>query len=1181
MNQIPFKEKWWHTAVPCCTLALAIILGPVPTMSQKPVDLIQSDTIQAWNDYQLAVQLFDSARYDSAVFYYKRAGEEYRKAGIWKNYLMTGKEVGRCYNKLKEYDHALDYLEGTLNAGLKYLGEEHIEIAGIYYELGFAHDKKRAFQNAIEIHKKALNLRLNLLDSLHPDVAFSYFGLGKAYYGERKYQIAITHYKKSVVIWSENSPDHNQRLALAYSNLGLIYNSTGMYRKSIDYYERALTILLDTEQNSMYLPVVYLNLALSHHFLGDHDRAIELSENALDIWKQSHEKNHMKIAMIYNNIAGFLTRKDDFDQAIKYYNRALAIRLKYLGTKHPEVGQCYHNLGTLKAMMTDYHEAAEYQQKALMIWLETLDDHHPDIAKSYHNLGVTHKYLRNYDMAVELYKKALAIRLTSLGPGHPDLAASYNNLGMILADMGDFEEAKQYHQKALKIQLETFRSYHNSVAQSYSMLGILFDQKQDYNKAMDYCQRALSILLKSNGERNTKVAQIYNRLGVLSQKKGAYMHALDYHQMAIRALLPNFEDKNWRVTPAIDQYILNPPELQSALRNKAKTLVRLYQEISHDVNDLKLALNTYDLSMEVIDKIQFHKNESDRLLYNEEIWQVYREAAKAMVLLNNEDTGNSAQKLLFTLSEKSKAGILRHALNESQARQYAGIPDSLLEEENSFRVDIAHYNTEIQKGKLNPKGYDTTLVRDFESRLFSLNRSYDTLITFLEEKYPGYHQLKYRNDTITVAEAQRLLDHETVLVEFFMADSTLLTFVLTHNTFEVFTHLLPDDFETMVKDFRRSLNDLEFIEQSVSSSTQTYLDNASKLYRLLLEKPLQKFPERIKRLTIVPDGFLATFPFEVLLTHPYINADSSGHENPEIFRSLDYLFQDYDISYAYSAMLLKEQLAGRSRLRRPSSLFAGFAPDYKGFSHPSQDTMVRPMLARLTRSSQYDLPGARDEVEQIAGLLGGDLWVNDQATETKFKEIASQYRMLHLAMHGLFDDKNPAISKLLFTPVQDSTEDNFLHAQEIYATPVNADMVVLSSCNTGYGTLHGGEGLMSLSRAFAYAGCPSVVNSLWQASDSRTTPLMVDFYRHLKEGHDKASALQKARLNYLATADPEYLHPYYWSAFIVTGDVSPVEMNGQGKSRNWVIGFLGMIVLAGAGICVYYYRFSKLRRQHQ
>ncbi len=142
-------------------------------------------------------------------------------------------------------------------------------------------------------------------------------------------------------------------------------------------------------------------------------------------------------------------------------------------------------------------------------------------------------------------------------------------------------------------------------------------------------------------------------------------------------------------------------------------------------------------------------------------------------------------------------------------------------------------------------------------------------------------------------------------------------------------------------------------------------------------------------------------------------------------------------------------------------------------------------------------------------------------------------------MHTLLNDRFPMHSKMIFSTEPDSSEDGFLNTYEIYGIPLKAKMVVLSSCNSGSGYLHEGEGILSLARGFAYSGSKSVLLSMWEIEDRSGSEIIKNFYRYIKRGYSKSSALKKARIKFLKNADQLRSHPYFWSAYVLYGDNSP------------------------------------------
>jgi len=190
----------------------------------------------------------------------------------------------------------------------------------------------------------------------------------------------------------------------------------------------------------------------------------------------------------------------------------------------------------------------------------------------------------------------------------------------------------------------------------------------------------------------------------------------------------------------------------------------------------------------------------------------------------------------------------------------------------------------------------------------------------------------------------------------------------------------------------------------------------------------------------------------------------------------------------------------------------------------------------------------------------------DSTNEAFFKENAHNYGVIHLAMHGLLHPRLSMLSSLAFTENNDSLEDNFLQAYEISRLHLNAGLVVLSACETGYGKFEQGEGIISLARSFMYAGTPSLVVSLWSVNDYSTGVIMTSFYQKLSEGYAKDAALRQAKLDYLETAHGITAHPAFWSPFIQLGDNRPIQLAKKGGGLlPWLIGG-GLCLLLIGGV---------------
>ena len=224
--------------------------------------------------------------------------------------------------------------------------------------------------------------------------------------------------------------------------------------------------------------------------------------------------------------------------------------------------------------------------------------------------------------------------------------------------------------------------------------------------------------------------------------------------------------------------------------------------------------------------------------------------------------------------------------------------------------------------------------------------------------------------------------------------------------------------------------------------------------------------------------------------------------------------------------------------------FWGFAPVFGDeIADASRD---------CTGDELYSLNCNEAEIESINKLFGGQIFTDLAASKDNFEKRAFDYQILHLATHACLDDENPMFNKIWLA-------DDYVSNNDLYNLKLNADLAVLSACNTGSGQLVKGEGVQSLARGFLHAGCPSLVTSLWSVDDCATSDIMVRFYEYLKDGKSKNKALQSAKLDYLKEADKLHQHPYYWGAFIQIGNPTALEIGGSNSFLLW--GLLGSIII--------------------
>ena len=293
-----------------------------------------------------------------------------------------------------------------------------------------------------------------------------------------------------------------------------------------------------------------------------------------------------------------------------------------------------------------------------------------------------------------------------------------------------------------------------------------------------------------------------------------------------------------------------------------------------------------------------------------------------------------------------------------------------------------------------------------------------------------------------------------------------------------------------------------------------------------------------KQITIIPDGVLGYIPFEALLRKLPTNSTK--------FSEHAYLLNDYQISYAYSATLYKK-MKNRQHTQTRKTLLA-FAPSFVSQQLLANESRSISEVRGLLTDLKYNIP----EVKAIQQLIGGDIFTDLAATKETFLNKATAYKILHLSTHGKADVIKGDYAYLAFTEVKDSIENNFLYNKDLYHMNIQADLVVLSACETGIGELQQGEGIISLARGFSYAGAKSVITTLWSVDDQKTMNIMKQFYSFIKDGAPKDQALRQAKLNFLEDYG-NLAHPFFWAPFVPIGDMSPMKFTPMIFNQSYLL----------------------------
>lgn len=838
--------------------------------------------------------------------------------------------------------------------------------------------------------------------------------------------------------------------------------------------------------------------------LGNYEKALAFGHKEIAHAEKSGSTESATIAS--NNIGSYYRSRGDFDRALEYTQSALQKLQSNPKADPGDLSWTYGNLSAILYRKKDFPRSLDYAERALSILEKHFpNDRWPDYIVVYNDLANAYTELLEYEKALDYLHKAL--RLAEREGIQEQLDVTLHNLGHVYRMMGRYPEAQRYLTKAI---------------------GQYGPKHPNYGKA---CRH----------------------MGYIAQHKGDLYEALRWQQKALLALTDTFDYQNILANPSpqrVNAYL----DLLFALRDKGETL-QLLSDKENDQAYLEAALATYDLAAGLLDSMRVEYQEGSRQFWNQEARPIM-ESAAGTALRRYEKTGQSRYlEQAFRFAERSKALLLAEALQESAAKDQAGVPDSLLQAEKQLKIDIAFYKKQIfREQQRSAPDQDKILL--WQSETLSRRRAYEQLLAKLETTYPEYYRIKYEQPDTRFATLQQQLPEHGALIEYFLGEREGYVFYLDRKSAHGFSFSPDSAFMASLDGLLSDLRDRDRVqEQGRSAATiARFTERASTLFDTLLGPVRDRLPAQI---IIIPDGPLAYLPFELLLTK------ATGPEAPRTFSALPYLLRTATVRYEYSAALTLQPTPRRNTSR----FFTGFAPSYGG------DWAAASIRGEADRCREADpadfapLHNNQTEVTHIAELTGGKSYLGDQATEQAFREQQQTSRILHLAMHGFLNDCDPLYSGLVFTNQSMHAEtdssaaaaDGFLHAYEIYNLRMHADLAVLSACNTGHGKLAKGEGVISLARAFKYAGCANVLMSLWQADDQATARIMEQFYHYLSQGMGKDAAIRQAKLDFLDSNSRN--HPFFWGAFVLIGDDQPLLPERDGKLYWYALA--GLLALGG------------------
>lgn len=831
----------------------------------------------------------------------------------------------------------------------------------------------------------------------------------------------------------------------------------------------------------------------------------------------AHDKDLELLGDANLQLSRYYRQQNQWDAYLDQSQQAEQNFRQFFGDLHPKVAIAIQQQSHFYDQRGDLNTMLERLERTQTILDQLFPEHYARIGQNAGLLSDCYRRLQRFELAHQYVDLAIDRLSRHLGTDQvPIISDMYRRKALVFEGQDSLTAAISYFRRSLDI-LKARPGNVRDVSRNYQGLARCFLLQGALEQAESFNQQDFTLLTDNFGADYNMLAHTYLTAGQLKYQQGQLNEAIAQYQLSLEKSAPAFKALHWSDLPRAEDFEYIPPVL-STLQAKAEALIRLGDAHPDGMTYLQAAYDTYLLAIDLIDVLRStFQSEETRQIIQQDGAAIYQQTVALMFKLQAQTPGPFWTDSILSRINQGKSLLLREAALDREARHFAGIPDSILQVEQELRAAIS----ELQYGNSTVEAPLTARKR--KQNLVYLKRELANCVALIREEYPRYYELKYADREGSIQQLQAYLSPNQAMLQFFFTPEDLIVAIMKADQVKLEVLPRPDRLKVAVNQYLRALRDIEFIRRNKIQADENLAEYGYWLYEKLF-LPIQAYlGEEVSQLIIIPDGPLAAIPFEqLLMAHPHVN---------QSYAAWPWLLKKYSISYAYSANRWQQNRAQRLRPAHNIRL-AAFAPSYA------------PEGGGFGDEELFELPYTPVEVKRIQKVFRGDLWLDSLATKAAFKSILGQYDVYHLAMHGVVDNEVPLRSYLGFQSGDLAGDFEKLLLAELYAFDLDARMVVLSACNSGMGRLHASEGMISLSRAFAYGGADAVVMSRWSVADKSTAGLMERFYRQLKKGESKDEALRQAKLTYLTEVDdPLFSHPYYWASFVVIGDVQPIYQN--------------------------------------
>lgn len=1007
-----------------------------------------------------------------------------------------------------------------------------------------------------EVDRFAASATYDTLVHLIPFIGES----NNAQYGAGKAAAAINAH---IAILQNKIPP--RRLVDAYRLAAEFYSTIGQSKYGYDASRHALEqTLLDPAHTDLDVARCEYNLGVYAYRLGDISLSLPHHRRSIQIRQSNTNTDPEDIYLSANSLGALMWNASKYDSAELYYNSALTALSRMPSNdvnKYFRPANVYNNLAALYSVRGETTKGIEAMQKTIAHFTKFIASNDAGsrrqsategLYEAMDNLAGIYKEVGDFGKAGELLKTSYQHKLSTLDPAHQGIFISEILLGQYYRDIHEYDSASVYLKAGLSKLNNAEGDYLFWAADAHYSLALMYDDQKnstsarenyikseqlydqsyqgDYdNTYMDFLRSASLFYAKNNEyqkafERANKVYNYLIGVGEGSSVQAFYQllniaeinylgkrynEAIKFSENAVATINANIK-QNITLMDSVKMEVFKPKAILISVRsayelgNKADTA--FLESLS---NRLRAGLQLLEKRKVLIDD-----EKSINILISDN--QDIIDFAKEIELKLYELTGSSTHLDNFiNLHESALYTRIRARLDKKNAIQFTGLPAYMQREEDSLKKALA----------TGSQNYLAT-IDDWTAHLEKVKKT-----------YPAYYNMRYATIFKRLSDLQSAIPDSTTVIRFYVSDSAIQAIVMSR------------DRRILIKLNNDGITDK--VSQLLSRNTdeKIQLRLMHDLYTMLWQ-PLAP-SVHTKKVLIIPDGILYNVSFDMLspeLSSSYKQLASNS------------LLSKHTLSYHYSLFML-----GQHSPNNIEQNYVAFAP---GFSDEVKQTYVQSAKDSMQLDQQYlqllPQPNTNKLAKKIKTLLGGDVFLDTNSTQSVFKNNARKHKIIHIATHAQYNNVRPERSGLVFAK-NNSGDDNYVSLYDLYNCNMESNLTLLTACESGRPGYQDGEGMVSLAHAFNYAGSESILTSLWEIDEQSCNRLTELFVDNIRNGEPTDEALRNAKLSYLSTYNGRILAPSYWAGLVLMGEPAVIELK---RPANNIVFIVGAVLLAAILILV-------------